>query len=130
VLEEIALELAGAVIREAGLARREAPSASRDRARIARLLRELESRTVEPQSLGDLAERAGLSPYHFLRRVRRLATPISRPRLIGSSFQNGHVRSGGDDGALCGHAVRHETDLPPPGSLPPSWPAPWTQQEL
>lgn len=65
--EEIAVELAAAVIRVAGFARREPPSASRDRARIARLVRELESRTVEPHSLGEMAESAGLSPYHFLR---------------------------------------------------------------
>jgi len=48
VLEETALELAAAVIRVAGLARRDPPSASRDRARIARLLRQLEARAVEP----------------------------------------------------------------------------------
>jgi AraC-like DNA-binding protein len=67
VLEEMALELAAAVIGVAGLVRRDTLSASRDRARIARLLRQLELRAVEPHSLSELAESASLSPYHFLR---------------------------------------------------------------
>jgi AraC family transcriptional regulator len=66
--EEIALEVAGAVIGLAGHARRRAPeAATRDPARIARVLRHLESRIVEPHALADLARTAGLSRYHFLR---------------------------------------------------------------
>jgi AraC-like DNA-binding protein len=65
-LEEAVLELAAAVIRMAGRAPRET-SAAPHPGRIARVLRELEARFVEPQPLSDLARRAGQSPYHFLR---------------------------------------------------------------
>jgi AraC-like DNA-binding protein len=66
--EEISLELAGAVIEVAGRTRREEASISaRDSARIARVLRQLESSIVEPHTLADLARDAGLSRYHFLR---------------------------------------------------------------
>ena len=71
-LEEIALELAGAVIRTAGRARRETRSAAaRDQARIARLLRQIEARVAEPYTLAELARSAGLSRYHFLRTFQR-----------------------------------------------------------
>ena len=66
LLEEIALELAGAVVRVAAEARR-TPPATPDPARIAPLLRELEARSAEPHTLPELARRAGLSRYHFLR---------------------------------------------------------------
>jgi AraC family transcriptional regulator len=67
-LEEIALQLAGTVIGIAGHARRDAPAApSPDPARIARVLRQLESRAEQPHSLIELARTAGLSRYHFLR---------------------------------------------------------------
>ncbi len=65
--EEIALELAGAVFALAGHARRDAPAAARDPAPVARVLRYLESRIVEPHTLAELARIAGLSRYHFLR---------------------------------------------------------------
>ncbi len=66
--EEIALELAGTVVRMAGRARRTAPvAATPDPARIARVLRHAESRLVEAHTLVDLARTAGLSKYHFLR---------------------------------------------------------------
>lgn len=66
-LEEIALELAGAVMQMAGARREASTGATPDPARIARVLRQLESRFVEPQTLADLACTAGLSRYHFLR---------------------------------------------------------------
>jgi len=70
-LEEIALELAGAVISLAGHAPRDAPAApAADPARIARVLRQLESRAGQPHSLTGLARTAGLSRYHFLRTFR------------------------------------------------------------
>ncbi|HKM99404.1 MAG TPA: AraC family transcriptional regulator, partial [Candidatus Binataceae bacterium] len=44
------------------------PSAeSRDRARIARVLRQMESSFAQPHTLASLARIAGLSRYHFLR---------------------------------------------------------------
>lgn len=66
--EEIAIELAGAVIRIAGDVRRDAPPiAVADRARITRVLRLMESSIAEPHTLAGLARVAGLSRYHFLR---------------------------------------------------------------
>jgi AraC-like DNA-binding protein len=66
--EEIALEVAGDVIRVASHARRDAARAEPgNTARIARVLRRLESRAEEPQTLAELARSAGLSRYHFLR---------------------------------------------------------------
>jgi len=72
-LEEIAVELAGAAIDIAGRARREPPAQSQHHARIARVLRWLASHACEPHTLADLARRAGLSPYHFLRTFKRVA---------------------------------------------------------
>jgi len=54
------------VVRVAAEARR-TPPATPDPARIAPLLRELEARSAEPHTLPELARRAGLSRYHFLR---------------------------------------------------------------
>jgi len=65
-LEELALELTGAVVQMTERARR-GRTLTRDPARIARVLRHLESRIVEPHTLADLALIAGLSRYHFLR---------------------------------------------------------------
>jgi AraC family transcriptional regulator len=65
--EEISLELASAVIQTVGDARRNATVAARDPAPIAPVLRQLESRAVEPLTLGEMARIAGLSRYHFLR---------------------------------------------------------------
>jgi AraC family transcriptional regulator len=70
--EEIALEMAGAVVQLAGRVRCAAPAVRPDPARIARVLRELEARTVEPQPLAELARIAGLSQYHFLRTFRHV----------------------------------------------------------
>ena len=68
MLEEIALELAGAVVQVAGSPRRGGRRAAPpDPARIAPLLRELEARSAEPHALPELAHCAGLSRYHFLR---------------------------------------------------------------
>jgi AraC-like DNA-binding protein len=86
-LEEVGLELAGAVLQMAGRARRDAPAtAPCDAARIARVLRHLERRSGDPQTLADLARIAGLSRYHFLRTFKRVTgiTPhqwVLRARL-------------------------------------------------
>jgi AraC-like DNA-binding protein len=85
--EEIALDLGGAVVGMAGDARRDAPGdATRDAARIVRVLKRLEARSAEPHGLADLARVAGLSPYHFLRTFKRVTgvTPhqwVLRARL-------------------------------------------------
>jgi AraC family transcriptional regulator len=70
--EEIALELAGAVIQAAPGPRRDALPPARDPDRIARVLRDLEAHVAEPHPLADLARAAGLSRYHFLRTFKRV----------------------------------------------------------
>jgi AraC family transcriptional regulator len=66
--EEIALELVGAVAPMACDPRRKAaPAATRNAARIERVLRRLESCSEAPHTLDDLARAAGLSRFHFLR---------------------------------------------------------------
>lgn len=67
-LEEVALELAGAVLRVAADARRGARAGSSNGAeRVARVLRAMEADPTQPHSLADLAQLAGMSRYHFLR---------------------------------------------------------------
>jgi AraC family transcriptional regulator len=66
--EELVLALAAAAIRAACGGNQEAPAPSaRDHARIARVIRQLESDTAAPASLAELARLACLSRYHFLR---------------------------------------------------------------
>jgi hypothetical protein len=79
-LEEIALELGAAVLHMAGQARRKSPP--RDPARIARVLRYLESRTDGPQTLAALARIAGLSRYHFVRTFRDVTGVTPHQRLL------------------------------------------------
>lgn len=65
--EEVAIELAGAVVGLAGRRVRPAPRRAPDPTRIVRVLRELEVRAAEPRSLEEMARTAGLSRWHFLR---------------------------------------------------------------
>ena len=66
--EEIALDLAANVIRVGSeVAAGSADAPAQDRARVAHLLRQLESAAAEPYTLAHLARAAGLSRYHFLR---------------------------------------------------------------
>jgi len=98
-LEEIALELAGAVIRLAGDARREAPAAAtRDLARIVPVLRQLESRSAEPHTLTELARIAGLSRYHFLRTFKCLTGITPHQWLLRARLRDAaqRLRTGRD----------------------------------
>lgn len=93
-LEEIALELAGAVVQVA--ARVRGGASAPDPARIAGVLRRLEAHIGEPQTLAGLARDAGLSRYHFLRTFKAVTgiTPhqwvlrtrlhVAARRLVGS----------------------------------------------
>lgn len=72
--EEIALEVAGSVMRLAGDASGDAAASvsAQDTGRIARVIRRLEQSAAQPHSLADLAQVAGLSRYHFLRVFTRV----------------------------------------------------------
>ena len=66
--EEIAYQLASAVLQAHRDGRRDAREpGARDHARIASILRHLESHAAEPHTLAELADTTGLSRYHFLR---------------------------------------------------------------
>ena len=84
--EEIALDLAAAVVRTTRAVERDAAPSTSDANRIAPVLRELEAHAAEPRTLADLAAAARLSRYHFLRTFRGVTgvTPhqwIVRARL-------------------------------------------------
>jgi AraC family transcriptional regulator len=84
-LEEIGFELAGAVIRLESHTGSEV-AATRDRIRIAEVLRHIEAHCTEPHTLAELASLADLSRYHFLRTFKSVTgiTPhqwILRARL-------------------------------------------------
>ena len=86
-LEEIALELCAKTLRSEARVSPEVPTtATSDRGRIVKVLRQLESQSFEPLTLPDLARTAGLSRFHFLRTFKRVTgvTPhqwILRARL-------------------------------------------------
>jgi AraC family transcriptional regulator len=104
-LEEVAVELVGAVVGIASRVRREPQAPSQHHARIARVLRLLMSRSAEPHSLADLARSAGLSPYHFLRTFKRVTgiTPhqwLLRARLREAALRLSTTRASVTDIAL------------------------------
>ena len=86
-LEEIALELAGGIVRlDADTHRDAGLTTTRDRTRIANVLHHLEAHSDENHTLSTLASIGGLSRYHFLRTFKRVTgiTPhqwILRARL-------------------------------------------------
>ncbi len=69
-LEELALELAAAALRECGGEHRTPAISKRDEQRVTAVVRYLEERFAEPCELTELARLAGLSPFHFLRVFR------------------------------------------------------------
>lgn len=71
-LEEVAFELAGAAVEVGGRMRREPAVPTSHHVRVARLLRQWNPLADGPNTLLELAERAGLSPYHFLRTFKRV----------------------------------------------------------
>ena len=89
--EELVLGLAAAAVRIARGGDDAAPAPSaRDRGRITRVLRQLESDTAAPASLAELARVAGVSRYHFLRTFKRVTgvTPhqwLLRARLADAA---------------------------------------------
>jgi AraC-like DNA-binding protein len=90
--EEIALELAGAVVEVAGRARREAAAPPQHCARIARVLRDLGPRIAEPLTIAGLARTASLSPYHFLRTFKRVTGVTPHQWLLRARLNEAAAR--------------------------------------
>ena len=86
-MEEIAVAVAGAAVREAGPVRRSRTTADAQEARIVRVLRRLESDANEPHALADLAASVGLSPYHFLRSFKRVTGVTPHQWLLRSRLR-------------------------------------------
>jgi AraC family transcriptional regulator len=91
-LEEIALELAGAVIGAAGHSRRKTSAAPGDAPAIARVLRHAESRAKEPLTLDAMAQVAKLSRYHFLRRFKSVTGVTPHQWLLRARLREGARR--------------------------------------
>lgn len=68
--EELALELAGAALRESSEHRLPQRISKRDERRVTAVARFMEEHFTDPCALSDLARLAGLSPFHFLRVFR------------------------------------------------------------
>jgi AraC family transcriptional regulator len=91
--EELALELAArVVVLAAGLPRGGAPLPLAAEAKVARAVRAIEAEPDGDHGLSQLARRAGLSPYHFLRSFERVtgATPhqfVLRTRLRAAALR-------------------------------------------
>jgi len=96
-LEEVALELAAAVVAMADRSRRSWTVAP-DPARIVRVLRHLESRIAERHTLTDLARLAGLSRYHFLRSFKCVTGVTPHQWLLRARLREGaqQLRDGRD----------------------------------
>ena len=90
--EEIALELAGAVVRLASRRHRDAGPTARDVARVARVVRQLESHYDELQTLGELARSADLSRYHFLRTFKAVTGVTPHQWLLRARLRDAAQR--------------------------------------
>src|SRR5579885_2623380 len=91
-LEEIALELAGALIGAAGDGRRKTSAAAGGAAAIARVLRYAESRAQEPLTLDAMARIAKLSRYHFLRTFKSVTGVTPHQWLLRARLREGARR--------------------------------------
>jgi len=69
-LEELAVKIAAAALRECGGEHRTPAISKRDERRVTAVVRHMEERFAEPCELTELARLARLSPFHFLRVFR------------------------------------------------------------
>ena len=85
-LEEVALDALGAALRvDTGDEPR--PLRARDERRAIEAMRSIDSGASGPLSLGEMARRAGLSPYHFLRAFRCAAGTTPHQYLLASRLR-------------------------------------------
>lgn len=92
-LEEIALDLAAAVIRiVSNTLEQVRTNETRDAGRIARVLRRMGCGSKEAVSIADLACEAGLSRYHFLRTFKRATGITPHQWLLRMRLRKGAER--------------------------------------
>jgi AraC-like DNA-binding protein len=93
VLEELALRLAGAVVRVlAGDDRAVRAPSGRDVRRVTAALRRIEATAHEPLALADLARDAATSPYHFLRTFRQVVGMTPHQFVLRTRLHRAAVR--------------------------------------
>jgi AraC family transcriptional regulator len=91
--EEIALRLAGAVSATLiGTQAKTRTPSRRDERRITAALRRIEAEADMPLSLADLAQTAGMSPYHFLRTFRAVVGVTPHQFILHTRLQRAAVR--------------------------------------
>lgn len=72
------------------------PPTARDTSRVIEVVRYLEANFAEPHSLGDLAARANLSRFHFLRLFREITGTSPKSFLIGVRLRTAAERLQGE----------------------------------
>jgi AraC-like DNA-binding protein len=91
--EEVGLDLAASVVRIASEeSARPARASAHDRARVAHLLRQLESATMEPYTVAELARACGLSRYHFLRTFKSVTGITPHQWILRARLRDGAHR--------------------------------------
>lgn len=92
-LEELALQLAGAVAAAlAGSGRAARPPSRRDLQRVTGALRRIEAEAHEPLALSDLAGEAATSPFHFLRSFRQVVGMTPHQFVLRTRLNHAAVR--------------------------------------
>lgn len=88
-LEDVALELATAVLRATGVVHRDPqPTTASDAARVARAIRRVQSDPADVHPLTELAQTAGLSRYHFLRTFKRVTGVTPHQWLVRARLRD------------------------------------------
>jgi AraC family transcriptional regulator len=91
--EEFGLRLAArAVTLAAGVARPSNAPPPNAVSRVTRTIRDVERRSDESLTLGDLARESGLSPYHFLRTFERVAGVTPHQFILRTRLREAAVR--------------------------------------